>query len=74
MNRSIVIAALLLQACATSTKPLPAPDKSQILAACPLLTPLADDTMGTAALKLVQVAGQYRECRAAALGEKKAAP
>lgn len=73
MNRSIVIAALLLQACATSTKPSPEPDRSQVLAACPLPSPLTDDSFGSVTLKLQQVAGQYRECRAAALGEKKGA-
>lgn len=72
MNRSIAIlaAASLLVGCATSTKPSPAPERSQAVAACPPLTPLDDDTMGGLVLKLQQVAGQYRECRAAALREK----
>lgn len=71
MNQSTVIlaAASLLVGCATSTKPSLEPEKSQVLAACPPLTPLADDSMGAVVLKLQQVAGQYRECRAAALGE-----
>ena len=70
MGSILCAGASLLAGCATSTKPSPAPDQSQVLAACPLLTPLADDTMGAVVLKLQQVAGQYRECRAAALGEK----
>lgn len=37
------------------------------MASCPSLTPLADDSFGATAAKLVQVAGQYHQCRAAAL-------
>jgi hypothetical protein len=35
--------------------------------ACPPLTPLVDDTFGATTLKLIEVAGQYRKCREAAL-------
>lgn len=45
-----------------------------MVASCPVLTPLADDTFGATTLKLVEVAGQYNECRAAALAGKPAAP
>lgn len=45
-----------------------------MVASCPPLTPLSDDTFGATTLKLVEVAGQYAECRAAALAGKPAAP
>jgi len=35
---------------------------------CPELTPLADDSFGATKIKLVEVAGIYYKCRAAALG------
>lgn len=38
-----------------------------MVASCPELQPLSDDTMGAVVNKLVEVAGIYRECRAAAL-------
>ena len=38
-----------------------------MLANCPELTPLADDSFGATTSKLVEVGTQYRECRAAAL-------
>lgn len=40
-----------------------------MVAACPELTPLADDTFGATSRKLVEVAGIYHECREAALGQ-----
>lgn len=40
---------------------------AQILAQCPQLTPLADDSFGGTALKLIETAGQYHKCREAAL-------
>jgi len=40
-----------------------------VVASCPPLTPLADPSFGATTLKLIEVAGQYRECRAAALGK-----
>lgn len=40
-----------------------------VTANCPPLTPLADDTFAATTLKLIEVAGQYQRCRAAALGE-----
>jgi hypothetical protein len=39
-----------------------------VVASCPQLTPLSDSSFGATTEKLVQVAGQYRECRCAALG------
>lgn len=38
-----------------------------VTASCPMLTPLTDDSFGATAAKLVEVAGIYYECRAAAL-------
>jgi hypothetical protein len=38
-----------------------------VVASCPKLSPLSDDTFGITTLKLIEVAGQYRECREAAL-------
>jgi hypothetical protein len=39
------------------------------VASCPELTPLADPSFGSTTLKLIEVAGIYRECRAAALAK-----
>lgn len=39
-----------------------------MVASCPQLTPLADDSFGATTLKLLEVAEQYLKCRAAALG------
>lgn len=36
-------------------------------AICPELTPVTDNSFGATTAKLVEVAGIYRECRAAAL-------
>jgi len=40
-----------------------------VIANCPALTPLTDPSFGATTAKLVDVAGQYRKCRAAALAE-----
>lgn len=40
---------------------------------CPELTPLTDDSFGATTLKLLEVIGIYRECRAAALAGDKTA-
>lgn len=45
-----------------------------MVASCPPLTPLSDDTFGATTLKLAEVAGQYNECRAAALAGRPTAP
>lgn len=45
-----------------------------MVASCPPLSPLSDDTFGATTLKLVEVAGVYNECRAAALAGKPADP
>ena len=65
----IAIAATTLAACSASMPP--SPDANQpplVVASCPDLTPLADDSFGATTLKLIDVAGQYRKCRRAALG------
>jgi len=38
-----------------------------VIAHCPPLTPLTDASFGATTAKLVEVAGQYNQCRAAAL-------
>jgi hypothetical protein len=60
-------AATMLAGC----KPLirPSPHRDLIQVACPQLTPLTDDSFGATTLKLVEVAGLYYRCRAAALAE-----
>ena len=63
---SIAIAVTLLTGCAASMPPSPGPSPLTV-ASCPSLTPLADDSFGATAAKLVEVAGQYYQCRAAAL-------
>lgn len=62
----IVTAGILMLGCAQSMKPSCPP--AQILAQCPAtLGPLADNTFGATADKLVEVTGRYYRCRAAAL-------
>ena len=38
-----------------------------VIASCPALSPLTDDSFGATVLKLIEVANQYRDCAAAAL-------
>jgi hypothetical protein len=40
-----------------------------VVASCPELTPLGDDTFGATTSKLVEVANYYRDCREAALAK-----
>jgi hypothetical protein len=42
-----------------------------VVAACPELTPLLDNTFGATTAKLVEVGGLYNECRTAALARSK---
>lgn len=37
-----------------------------MVASCPRLAPLTDDTFGATTTKLIEVGGQYRECACAA--------
>jgi len=56
--------------CSASMPPSQASSPSPlVVVSCPPLTPLADPSFGATTLKLIEVAGQYRECRAAALGK-----
>jgi len=65
LSAFILIAVTLLTGCAWSTPPSVGPSPLAV-ASCPRLSPLADDTFAATTEKLVQVAGQYRQCRAAA--------
>jgi hypothetical protein len=48
--------------------PLQAPKADPLVVAnCPPLAPLQDDSFGATTAKLVEVAGIYHKCRAAAL-------
>lgn len=62
---------LTLTGCATSTPRSPEPPSPSplVVASCPELAPLTDPSFGATTLKLIEVAGQYRECRAAALAK-----
>lgn len=69
---SFVIAALALTlfGCST-TRPAPPPQpKPLVVASCPPLVPLNDDSFGAWVLWSQYAAGQYVKCRAAALGQK----
>lgn len=68
---SIVSAAILLTGCAALTPPSKTGPSPLVIASCPELTPLSNDTFGATALKLIEVAGQYYKCRAAALQNEK---
>jgi hypothetical protein len=45
----------------------PPPAAPLVVASCPELTPLADDSFGGTTRKLLEVVGLYWQCRAAAL-------
>lgn len=47
--------------------PIDCRDEGLIVSACPELTPQTDPTFGGTILKLQEVGGQYRECRAACI-------
>ena len=58
----VIILALIIAGCSWQQEIDP-----MVLTACPALTPLTDPSFGATTLKLIEVAGQYRECRCAAL-------
>lgn len=63
--------AAMLTGCGTlSTRPSADGPSPLVQASCPQLTPLSDDTFAATSLKLIEVAGIYHECRAAALAGK----
>jgi hypothetical protein len=45
-----------------------------VVSSCPKLTELNDPSFGATVLKLVEVAGQYNECREAALAGQPVKP
>ena len=66
---STVIAATVLSSCSGSmprsqTAQAPSP---LVVASCPPLQPLADDSFGATTRKLLEVVERYYQCRAAAL-------
>lgn len=56
---------LLAGCCPNPVKPLPNP---LVESSCPEISAPSDDSFGATTYTLVQQAGQYRKCRAAALG------
>lgn len=65
-----MLIASTLTACSTiSTAPSVDPRRALVRAACPDLTELQEKDFGSTTLKLIEVAGQYYKCQAAALGE-----
>ena len=59
---AIVATCLVLAGCPGRLDPA-----ALVIASCPPLTPLADNTFGATTLKLIDVAGQYNVCRCAAV-------
>lgn len=68
MKLTIIALCCALAACC------PNPPKAEVsplvISNCPEIQPPADDTFGATTYTLIQQAGQYRKCRAAALGVK----
>lgn len=61
----ILLGYVVLSGCPASIPPSPGPSPL-VVASCPKLTPLRDDTFAATTEKLVEVAGIYYACRAAA--------
>ena len=62
---------LLLSACSTTPQvSLPSQPSPLVVASCPLLPRLADDSFGAWVLWAQGAAGQYAKCREAALGSR----
>jgi len=69
----ILSASMILQGCSSLTTRSTPPTVSPLVRAnCPELVPLTDDSFGATTLKLIEVAGQYYRCRAAALANEPA--
>jgi hypothetical protein len=64
---STVIAATALASCSASMPPLPTSPSPLVVANCPSLSPLTDDSFGATTRKLLEVVETYYRCRAAAL-------
>jgi hypothetical protein len=57
-----------LTGCNWSIRPSPGAQPNPLIVAnCPELTPLTDDSFGATTLKLIEVSGIYYRCREAAL-------
>lgn len=67
MNMTVILLLVLLAGCAAPTPP--PLDRSLARIACPALVPPIDDSFGATTAALLQLAGRYKKCRAAALGE-----
>lgn len=71
--RCSAIAALALTLCGCSTPPRALPKQPGppplVVASCPQLAPLADDSFGAWVLWAQYAAGVYAKCREAALGQ-----
>lgn len=61
-----IVSVFMLQGCLTTSIERSLEPDPLVVSACPALTPLSDPTFGGTTAKLVEVAGQYRECRCAA--------
>ena len=57
---ALLAVCILLQSCATSTPP----SNDLALIACPKLTPPIDDSFEQTTLKLIEIVGIYKKCRA----------
>lgn len=64
MRAAVLVLVLLLAGCKWAVI-----DQPLVVASCPPLTPLAGESFGDTTVKLIEVAGQYHECRCAALPE-----
>ena len=61
---ALLAVCILLMSCATSIQP----SNDLAVVSCPVLTPPYDNSFEATTLKLIEVVGIYKRCRAAALG------
>lgn len=66
-----VFTLLLFTGCSTTRSQTESQGKALVVAACPELTELQDESFGATTLKLFEVTKQYHACRKAALREVK---
>jgi hypothetical protein len=64
----LLLVSMTLTACAVLTPP----SNDLAVVSCPVLTPPYDNSFEATTLKLIEVVGIYRKCRAAALQTKEA--
>lgn len=68
MKATLIIMCCMLAACCPNP---PKPDVSPLAVSnCPEIAVPSDESFGATTYTLIQQAGQYRKCRAAALGVK----